>query len=123
MKTVQKTFKHQFSASYRRMPVQFLVAPTLIWHHRKRGDIDAFMISLAVHNQSLDALGYHRWKDGGSWTEVAHSDHNPVDGHDIYDRKDPKQLHVDVNHPFKRGYVEVYKKLSKGAHQDLQGKP
>lgn len=123
MKKIQQSYKEHFSRRYDGVYVRFLVVPTLIWHRRKRGDIDAYIVSLAVSNGSLAQLGHRLKASSGDWTEIAHSDHNPVNGHDIYDPSDPKQLHVDINHPFQRNqYVEVYTHLSRGSPPKPVGK-
>lgn len=116
MREYERSYKDYRVSEFDNVPVQFLVVPTFIWRGSKRGDVDEFVVSLAVSNSSLSALGYNSVTTGGSWTEIAHSDHNPTDGHDIYDRSDPKQLHVDVNQPYAdREYAVVYRKLKNGS--------
>lgn len=123
MKKYKKTYKFRCASTYRGTYVQFIIVPTLIWHQKRRGDIDSFIISLAIDNSSLKRLGYDSAITNGSWREIAHSDHNPISGHDIYDPNDPKQLHVDVNHPYSDArYVKVYKKLSHGSPPKPVGK-
>lgn len=123
MNKLKKPYKQYLTRRYKGNLIHLLVVPTLIWHRRKQGDIDAFIVSLAVENKSLAALGHGKKRNGGTWTEIAHSDHNPIKGHDIYDPNDPKQLHVDVNHPFQSyNYVEVYIRLSRGSPPKPVGK-
>jgi hypothetical protein len=77
--------------------------------------MDAFLVSLAVSNQSLTRIDPAISTRGDSWTEIAHSDHNPVSGHDIYDSADTKQFHIDVNSSRQPDqYVKVYRKLYNG---------
>lgn len=53
--------------------------------------------------------------EGGTWTVIAHSDHNPNGGHDIRDENDNKQLHVDVHPKLSNGgYNKTYLKISDG---------
>jgi len=123
MRKWKKTYKVSCSSYYNGVLIDFLVVPTLIWKGNKKGNIDEFVVSLAVSNSSLRNLGYGRITDSGGWTEIAHSDHNPVSGHDIYDKSDSKQLHVDVNHPYYGyKYAEVYVRLANGSPPKPVGK-
>ncbi len=77
--------------------------------------MDAFIVSLAVSNQSLERIDPTVPTRGNTWTEIAHSDHNPDSGHDIYDSTDTKQFHIDVNNPrHPNQYVKVYRTLYNG---------
>ncbi len=116
MTPVKRRYKLRLHSQFRGEYIDVLVVPTLIWEWPKRGHPDEFIVVLAIANDSLQQLGYSGLVNGGSWTEVAHSDHNPDTGHDIYDHSDPKQLHIDVNHPHDQSrYSQVYRKLANGA--------
>lgn len=110
----KKTFKLRCVSTFSGMVVHFLVVPTLLWNGQQRGDADAFIVSLAVDSSDLSRVSEFSLRCDQGWTEVAHSDHNPNSGHDIYDPSDPKQLHVDVNNPVGSGYVTVYRELGRG---------
>ncbi|SDY32545.1 hypothetical protein [Halopenitus persicus] len=84
--------------------------------------MDEFVVTLAIKNTSLQRIN-SALPTTGTWTEIAHSDHNPTSGHNIYDRNDPKQFHVDVNHPYRSNqYATVYTKLANGAPPKPVGK-
>ena len=115
MARYKKSYKLRCFGSYDGVSVRFLVVPVFIWNGQKRGDIDEFVVPLAVSNNSLQRIEPSIPTRGESWTEIAHSDHNPTSGHDIYDSTDTKQFHVDVNHPHRTDqYVKVYRKLYNG---------
>ena len=115
MTTHKRSYKFRCFGIYDRISVRFLVVPVFIWNGQKRGNMDAFIVTLAVSNQSLKRIDPAVPTRGESWTEIAHSDHNPDSGHDIYNSADTKQLHIDVNSPrHPSQYVKVYRKLYNG---------
>jgi hypothetical protein len=123
MARYKTTYKFRCFGTYQGKPVRFLVVPVFIWNGQKRGDMDEFVVNLAVKNTSLQRIEPALLTTDGNWTEIAHSDHNPTSGHDIYDRSDFKQFHVDVNHPYKSNqYSKVYTKLANGSPPKPVGK-
>lgn len=118
------TYRKEVESSIRGNRIRFLVVPTLVWNKPKRSHPDSFIISLSVRSDGLESLSYPFAADSSDWTEIAHSDHNPAAGHDIYDRSDPKQLHVDVNDLLgDERYAQVYTKLSGGNPDRPVGRP
>ena len=123
MAKYKTAYKFRCFGIYQRKPVRFLVVPVFIWNSPKRGDMDEFVVTLAVKNTSLQRIAPALPTTNGTWTEIAHSDHNPTSGHDIYDPNDTKQFHVDVNHPYKSNqYSRVYTKLANGSPPKPVGK-
>lgn len=119
----KKAYKFRCFGTYQGIPVRFLVVPAFIWNGSKQGDMDEFVVTLAIKNTSLQRIAPALLTTNGTWTEIAHSDHNPTSGHDIYDPNDNKQFHVDVNHPYKPDqYSKVYTKLANGAPPKPVGK-
>ncbi|MFB6177087.1 MAG: hypothetical protein ABEI99_08110 [Halobaculum sp.] len=110
----KKNYKIWCVSTFSGTIVRFFVVPTLFWRRRQRGDADAFVVSLAVNSGDLFDLSEDNSISRHGWTEIAHSDHNPVDGHDIYDSSDPKQFHIDVNDPTGDKYTRVYRKIERG---------
>lgn len=86
----------------------------MIWKGKKANDPDCFTVTLSVKISSLERVSTTPVASDGHWTQIAHSDHNPPDAHDIYDPNDNKGLHVDVEHPTQDRYRTVYKKLANG---------
>lgn len=115
MGEIRKTFKCHIWSSYNNECVHFLLVTNLVWFEQKVNHPDAFTVTLAVSDETLREVSATAVSSSGTWTHLAHSDHNPPRAHDIYDPDDQKGLHIDVEHPHRRGYRKVYKKLAGGS--------
>lgn len=123
MATSKTAYKIRCFGTYQGTPIRFLVVPIFIWNGPKQGDMDEFVVTLAIKNTSLQRIAPTLSTTNETWTEIAHSDHNPTSGHDIYNPNDTKQFHVDVNHPYKSDtYSKVYTKLANGSPPKPVGK-
>ena len=84
-----------------------------LWTGYNSDECDRFNVQLKINNQDARDKISDSVLDGGTWTVIAHSDHNPDGGHNIRSKLDNKQLHIDI-HPENEGYTKVYDKICGG---------
>jgi hypothetical protein len=91
------------------------MAVVRLWDDAKEDSCSRFNIQMKLRNEKAEDVVEDEILEGGTWTVVAHSDHNPTDGHNIRDSADQKQLHVDVHpHIAGQGYNKVYIRICDG---------
>lgn len=95
--------------------VQLRMAVVRLWDDSESSSCSRFNVQLKIRNKEVEDFIDDAKLDGGTWTVIAHSDHNPNGGHDIRDEDDRKQLHVDV-HPSVtgQGYNHTYLRICHG---------
>lgn len=107
---------YNFSVPYRNKSFNVRLSVVRLWDDAEEPSCSRFNIQLKLRNSQASNVVNDDFLDGGTWTVVAHSDHNPSGGHDIRDESDSKQLHIDV-HPYVtgKGYNRCYSMLSDGS--------
>lgn len=95
--------------------IQLRMAVVRLWDDSESSSCSRFNVQLKIRNEEVENFIDDCKLDGGKWTVIAHSDHNPNGGHDIRDGTDRKQLHVDV-HPAVtgKGYNHTYLRICHG---------
>lgn len=86
-----------------------------LWDQKRSDHCSRFNLQLKVFNDSVENYIEEERLEGGKWTVLAHSDHNPYGGHNVHDPDDIKQLHVDVHPSINNGgYNRCYDKICDG---------
>lgn len=98
---------------YNGKTVRLRLARVRLWDNPDKDDCCRFNVQIKIRNKEVKEIIDDKKLDGGTWTVIAHSDHNPKGGHDIRDKTDPKQLHIDVN-PYDHNYNKCYKNICGG---------
>lgn len=96
--------------------IDLRMAVVKLWDDSESDVCSRFNVQIKFRNSEVENFIDDNKLDGGKWTVIAHSDHNPHGGHDIRDGSDRKQLHVDV-HPriTGDGYNHTYHQLCNGS--------
>lgn len=99
--------------NYQDQILKMQITKVRLWTNHSSNECDRFNVQLKIDNNDADDKIADSFLDGGSWTVIAHSDHNPDGGHDIRCQSDRKQLHIDI-HPYDNRYTKVYDKICNG---------
>lgn len=91
------------------------MASVRLWDDDEEEDCSRFNVQIKLKNEQAQSIIDEDFLDGGTWTVVAHSDHNPNGGHNIHNQEDQKQLHIDI-HPkiTNKGYNETRIRICDG---------
>jgi len=103
------------NTQYNGHSINLRMAVVKLWDDSESDVCSRFNVQIKFRNSEVEDFIDDEKLDGGKWTVIAHSDHNPHGGHDIRDGNDRKQLHVDV-HPriTGDGYNHTYQQLCNG---------
>lgn len=106
--------RSDLNVNYESHSINLRMAIVKLWDNSDTTTCSRFNVQIKIRNSEVESFIDDYKLDGGDWTVVAHSDHNPNGGHDIRDENDRKQLHVDV-HPCLSGeYNHTYLRICGG---------
>ena len=107
--------RYDFRVPYENGSFKARLAIIRLWDDAEEDSCSRFNIQLKLRNKQAVDLVDDDSLNGGTWTVVAHSDHNPNGGHNIRDSTDEKQLHIDVHpHVSGKGYNNCHSMLTNG---------
>lgn len=96
--------RYDIPISYHNRQITLRLSVVRLWDD-SNDEFSRYNIHLKIPNSSVNGLIDDKKLDGGKWTVIAHSDHNPNGGHNIRDLGDSKQLHIDI-HPYNKDLKE-----------------
>lgn len=95
--------------------ITYRLTTVRLWDDEDLDNCSRFNIQMKLDNEYAEEFINSDFLDGGKWTVIAHSDHNPNGGHNIRNKKDCKNLHIDI-HPktSSKNYNKTYTQICGG---------
>lgn len=108
--------REDFRVSHKLGNINIRITTVRLWDDKTEPECSRFNIQMKLSNEEVSKMLNEGCLEGGNWTVIAHSDHNGNDeGHDIRDKNDCKNLHLDI-HPkvTNKGYNITHKRICGG---------
>lgn len=103
--------------------ITYRLTTVRLWDNSDDDFCSRFNIQMKLDNNYAKKFINEDCLDGGNWTVIAHSDHNPNGGHNIRDSEDQKNLHLDI-HPSEssKNYNNTHTRICGGNPPDTNKK-